>query len=64
MAFLIFCVPYCSADGSGLLILPLVDGFDDCLLTILLVRSLAGLIILPLVRGFANYLHAVWLDGR
>jgi len=21
------CVPYCSADGSGLLILPLVNGF-------------------------------------
>jgi len=61
-AFTTDCAPYCS--GSGLLILPLVNGFHDGLRAILLVGSLAGSIILPLVRGFANCLHAVWLDGR
>ena len=28
-AFTTVCTPYCSADGSGLLILPLVNGFQD-----------------------------------
>jgi len=29
MAFLTICVLYCTADGSGLLILPLVNSFYD-----------------------------------
>jgi len=62
-AFTTVFAPYCSADGSRLLILPLVD-FHDGLRAILLVGSLAGSIILPFVHGFANCLHAVWLDGR
>ena len=62
-AFTTVCVPYCSADGSGLLIPPLVD-FHDGLRAILLVGSLPGSIILPLVRGFPNCLHTIWLDGR
>ena len=28
-AFTTVCTPYCSGDGSGLLILPLVNGFQD-----------------------------------
>jgi len=28
-AFMTVCVPYCSADGSALLILPLVHSFSD-----------------------------------
>jgi len=63
-AFTMVFAPYCSANGSGLLILPHVDGFHDGLRAILLIGLLAGSIILPLVRGFANCLHAVWLYGR
>jgi len=62
-AFTTVFMSYCSTDGSGLLILPLVD-FHDGLRAIFLVGSLAGSIILPLVRGFGNCLHAVWLDRR
>ena len=63
-AFTTVCAPYLTADGSGLLILSLVNGFHDGFRAVLLVGSLAGSITLPLVRGFANCLHAVWLDGR
>jgi len=35
-AFTTVCVPYCSADGGGLLILSLVNGFHDDLLAVLL----------------------------
>ena len=63
MAFTSVFAPYCSADGSGLLILPLIVGFHDGLWTVLLVGSLAGSNML-LVCGFANCLHAIWLDGR
>jgi len=35
-AFTTVCAPYCSADGSGLLILPLVNGFHDGLRAVLL----------------------------
>jgi len=35
-AFMTVCAPYCSADGSALLILPLVKGFHDRLRAILL----------------------------
>ena len=48
MAFTTVCAPYCSADGSGLLILPHVKGFHD------------GLLILPLVNGFHDGLRAVF----
>jgi len=41
------CAPYCSADGSGLLILPLVS----------------GLLISPLVNGFPDGSRAVLLSG-
>jgi len=34
-AFTTVCAPYCSADGSGLLILPLVKGFHDGLRAVL-----------------------------
>jgi len=36
MAFTTVCAPYCSADGSGLLILPLVKGFHDGFRAVLL----------------------------
>jgi len=42
MALTTVFAPSCSADGSGLLLLPLVDGFHDGLSAILPVRSLAG----------------------
>jgi len=35
-AFTTVCAPYCSADGGGLLILSLVNGFHDDLLAVLL----------------------------
>jgi len=35
MAFSTVCVPYCSADGNALLILPLVNGFPDSSRTVL-----------------------------
>jgi len=35
-AFPTVCVPYCSADGSGLLILPLVNSFHDGVRAVLL----------------------------
>jgi len=38
MAFMTVCAPYCSADGSGLHVLSLVNGFHDRLRTVLLQR--------------------------
>jgi len=35
-AFTTICAPYCSADGSGLLIPPLINGFHDGLRAVLL----------------------------
>ena len=35
-AFTTVCAPYCSADGCGLLLLPLVNGFHDGLDAVLL----------------------------
>jgi len=35
-AFTTLCTPYCSADGGGLLILSLVNGFHDDLRAVLL----------------------------
>jgi len=40
-AFTTVCAPYCSADGSGLLILPLVKGFHDGLRAVLLRQRIA-----------------------
>ena len=37
-AFTTGCAPYCSADGSGLLIHPLINGFPDGLRALLLTR--------------------------
>jgi len=36
MAFTTVCTPYCSADGSGLLIPPLINGFHNSLRAVLL----------------------------
>ena len=41
MAFTKVCTPYCSVDGSRLLILPLVKGFHDRLRTVLLRQRIA-----------------------
>jgi hypothetical protein len=41
-AFTTVYAPYCSADGSGLLILPLVNGFRDALRAVLLSGRLGG----------------------
>jgi len=38
MAFTMIFVPYCSADNSELLILPLINGFHDGFCTVLLLR--------------------------
>jgi len=46
-AFTTVCMPYCSADGSGLLILPLIS----------------GLLISPLLNGFPDGSRAVLLSG-
>jgi len=40
-AFTTVCAPYCSADGSGLLIPLLVKGFHDGLRTVLLRQRIA-----------------------
>jgi len=40
-AFTTVCVPYCSADGNGLFILPLVKGFHDGLHAVLLRQRIA-----------------------
>jgi len=40
-AFTTVCMPYCSPDGSGLLLLPLVKGFHDGLRTVLLRQRIA-----------------------
>jgi len=38
MAFTTVCAPYCSADGSGLLIPPLINGFHNSLRAVLICR--------------------------
>ena len=62
-AFTTVFVPYCPADGSVLLILPLVNGFHDGLRTVLPSGWRGGSLILSLVNGFHNGLHAVLLSG-
>jgi len=57
MAFPTVCTPYCSVDGSGLLILPLVKGFHDRLCAVLLSRwqHIAHSSALPLLRLVDGY---------
>jgi len=62
-AFTTVCAQYCSADGSGLLILPLVNGFHDSSRTVLLSGSLSGSLNLPLVNGFHESSRTVLLSG-
>jgi len=49
------CMPYCSADGSAVLILPCVNGFHNGLRPISL--------ILTVVYDFSDISRAVLLDG-
>jgi len=62
-AFTTVCAPYCSADGSGLLILPLVNGFHNSSRTVLLSGSLSGSLNFPLVNGFHDSSRPVLLCG-
>jgi len=62
-AFTTVFARYCSADGSALLILPLVNGFHNGLRTLLHSGWRGGLLILSLVNGFQEGLHAVLLSG-
>jgi len=57
MAYMTVCPPYCSADGSRLLILPLVNSFHDCFRVILLSGSLGvpRNILLVVLCGKWNY---------
>jgi len=63
MAFTTLFAPYFSADGSGLLILPLVNGFHDGLPAVLHSGWHGESLILSLVNGFHDGLHAVLLSG-
>jgi hypothetical protein len=55
--------PYFSADGSGLLIPPLVNGFHDSSGAGMHSGSLGGSLNIPLVNGFHDSLRAVLLSG-
>ena len=59
-AFTTVFAPYCSADGSGLLILPLVNGFTTVCAPYCSADG-SGLLLLPLVKGFHDGLRAVLL---
>jgi len=54
---------YCPADGSVLLILPLINGFHDGLRAVLPSGWRGGSLIVSLVNGFHNGLRAVLLSG-
>ena len=54
--------PYCSADGRGLLVLSLVNGFHDGCAPYCSADG-SGLLIPPLVNGFQDCSCAVWLCG-
>ena len=54
--------PYCPADGSVLLILPLVNSFHDGLAQCCPADGI-GLLILALVNGFHDGSRAVFLSG-
>jgi len=62
-AFMTVFAPYYSADGSVLLILPLVNGFHDGLCAVLHSGWRGGSLILSLVNGFHNGLRAALLSG-
>jgi len=62
-AFTTVFAPYCSADGSVLLILPLVKGFHNGLRAVLHSGWCGGSLILSLVNGFHDGLRAVLLSG-
>jgi len=62
-AFTTVFTPYCSADGSGLLILPVVNGFHNGLRAVMHSRWRCGSLILSLVNGFHDGLRAVLLSG-
>jgi len=47
------CALYCSADGSALLILPLLNGFPDGLRAVLL-SGWQRIAHSPLVNGFSD----------
>jgi len=57
------CALYCLADGGGLRLLPLVNGFHDGLPAVLYSGWRGGLLIRSLVNGFHNGLRAVLLSG-
>jgi len=56
------CALYCSADGSALLILPLLNGFPDGLRAVLL-SGWQRIAHSPLVNGFSDGSRAVLLSG-
>jgi len=58
-AFTTVCMRYYSADGSALLILPLINGFHNGLRAVLHSRWRGGLLILSLVNGFHDGLCTV-----
>jgi len=62
-AFTTVFAPYCSADGSGLLILPVINGFHNGLRAVMHSRWRGGSLILSLVNGFHDGLRAVLLSG-
>ena len=62
MAFTPVFAPYCRADGSGLLILLLINSFPVGSCTVLLC-GWQRIVILPPVNGFQEGLRAVWLSG-
>jgi len=63
VAFTTVFAPYFSADGSGLLILPLVNGFHNGFPAVLHSGWRGESLILSLVNGFHDGLQAVLLRG-
>jgi len=62
-AFTTVFAPYCLADGSRLLILPLANGFHNGLCAVLHSGWRGGSLILSIVNGFHDGLRAVLLSG-
>jgi len=62
MAFPTVCAPYCSVDGSGLLIPSLVNGFPTVGVPYCSADG-SGLLIHPLVNGFHDGLRTELIDG-
>jgi len=63
MAFTMVFAPYFSVDGSGLLILPLVNGFHEEFPAVLHSGWRGGSLILSVVNGFHDGLRTVLLGG-